>query len=54
MGFPNPERGEELLSRSRRTATGRWVVRLTEEPLDHVKLLSLSARTRASSRDPAR
>jgi Family of unknown function (DUF5953) len=34
IGFPDPARDAELLSRSRRTATGGWVVRLTETPLD--------------------
>jgi hypothetical protein len=34
IGFPDPARDAELLSRSRRTATGGWVVRLTEAPLD--------------------
>ncbi|HYO60103.1 DUF5953 family protein [Archangium sp.] len=34
LGFPDPERDAELLSRSRRTATGGWVVRLTEAPLE--------------------
>ncbi|NOK14620.1 DUF5953 family protein [Corallococcus exercitus] len=34
IGFPDPARDAELLSRARRTATGGWIVRLTEEPLD--------------------
>jgi hypothetical protein len=34
IGFPDPQRDADLLSRSRRTATGGWVVRLTQEPLD--------------------
>ncbi|ATB27222.1 hypothetical protein MEBOL_000660 [Melittangium boletus DSM 14713] len=34
IGFPDPARDAELLSRARRTATGGWVVRLTDEPLD--------------------
>jgi hypothetical protein len=34
IGFPDPARDTELLSRSRRTATGGWVVRLTDAPLD--------------------
>ena len=34
IGFPDPARDAELLSRSRRTASGGWVVRLTDEPLD--------------------
>jgi hypothetical protein len=34
IGFPDPARDAELLSRARRTATGGWVVRLTDAPLD--------------------
>jgi hypothetical protein len=34
IGFPDPARDAELLSRSRRTATGGWVVQLTDAPLD--------------------
>ncbi|HSP78631.1 MAG TPA: DUF5953 family protein [Myxococcaceae bacterium] len=34
IGFPDPARDAELLSRSRRTASGGWVVRLTDAPLD--------------------
>ena len=34
LGFPDAARDAELLSRARRTATGGWVVRLTETPLD--------------------
>ena len=34
IGFPDPARDAELLSRSRRTASGGWVVQLTDEPLD--------------------
>ena len=34
IGFPDPTRDAELLSRSRRTASGGWVVQLTDEPLD--------------------
>jgi uncharacterized protein DUF5953 len=34
LGFPNPSRDVDLLSRARRTATGGWVIRLTEAPLD--------------------
>ncbi len=34
IGFPDPGRDVDLLSRSRRTATGGWIVRLTEAPLD--------------------
>ncbi|WP_434386712.1 DUF5953 family protein [Melittangium boletus] len=34
IGFPDPTRDAELLSQARRTASGGWVVRLKEEPLD--------------------
>jgi hypothetical protein len=34
IGFPDPARDGDLLSRARRTATGGWVVRLTDAPLD--------------------
>jgi hypothetical protein len=34
IGFPDPARDAELLSCSRRTATGGWVVQLTDVPLD--------------------
>ncbi len=34
IGFPDPARDAEMLSRARRTATGGWMVRLTEMPLD--------------------
>ncbi|MFL5348905.1 MAG: DUF5953 family protein [Hyalangium sp.] len=34
IGFPDPTRDAELLSRARRTAMGGWVVRLTDAPLD--------------------
>ena len=36
IGFPDPARDAELLSRSRRTSTGGWIVPLTETPLDLV------------------
>jgi hypothetical protein len=34
IGFPDPARDADLLSRTRRTATGGWVVQLTDTPLD--------------------
>jgi hypothetical protein len=34
IGFPDPARDAALLSRSRRTASGGWVVQLTDTPLD--------------------
>ncbi|RKH44495.1 DUF5953 family protein [Corallococcus llansteffanensis] len=34
IGFPDPARDSELLKRARRTASGGWVVQLTDAPLD--------------------
>jgi hypothetical protein len=34
IGFPDASRDAELLFRARRTATGGWIVRLTEAPLN--------------------
>ncbi|MBN8228746.1 hypothetical protein JYK02_14655 [Corallococcus macrosporus] len=34
IGFPDPTRDAELLSRARRTASGGWGVQLTDAPLD--------------------
>jgi hypothetical protein len=34
IGFPDPARDAALLSRARRTASGGWVVPLTDSPLD--------------------
>jgi hypothetical protein len=34
LGFPDPDRDNELLSRARKTRSGAWLVRLTNEPLD--------------------
>ncbi|QRN94182.1 hypothetical protein JRI60_34250 [Archangium violaceum] len=34
IGFPDASRDAELLTRARRTASGGWVVRLTDAPLD--------------------
>jgi uncharacterized protein DUF5953 len=52
IGFPDPERDADLLSRSRRTATGGWVVRLTEVPLDLDTPSHLDALKRAYERFP--
>ncbi|WP_257457115.1 DUF5953 family protein [Archangium lipolyticum] len=52
IGFPDPARDAELLSRSRRTATDGWVVRLTEAPLDLDNPAHLDALTRAYERFP--
>ncbi len=52
IGAPNPARDTELLSRARRTATGGWVVRLTEAPLDLDNPTHLDALKRAYDRFP--
>ena len=52
IGFPDPARDEELLSRSRRTATGGWCVKLTEAPLDLDNPAHLDALKRAYERFP--
>ena len=52
IGFPNPARDAELLSQARRTATGGWVVRLTEAPLDLDNPSHLDALLRAYERFP--
>ncbi|RYZ38221.1 MAG: hypothetical protein EOO71_24920 [Myxococcaceae bacterium] len=52
LGFPDPSRDAELLSRSRQTAKGGWVVRLTEAPLDLDNPVHLEALMRAYERFP--
>ncbi|WP_244238193.1 DUF5953 family protein [Corallococcus terminator] len=52
IGFPDSARDSELLSRSRRTATGGWVVQLTEAPLDLDNPAHLAALMRAYERFP--
>jgi len=52
IGFPDPARDAELLPRSRRTATGGWVVRLTDAPLDLDNPAHLDALKRAYERFP--
>ena len=52
IGFPDPARDAELLSRARRTATGGWVVRLTDAPLDLDNPAHLDALKRAYERFP--
>ncbi len=52
IGFPDPSRDAELLSRAWRTATGGWVVRLTEAPLDLDNPAHLDALKRAYERFP--
>jgi len=52
IGFPDPARDADLLSRSRRTATGGWVVQLTDTPLDLGNPAHLDALLRAYERFP--
>jgi hypothetical protein len=52
IGFPDPSRDADLLSRARRTATGGWVVRLTDVPLDLDNPAHLEALLRAYERFP--
>ncbi|WNG32018.1 hypothetical protein F0U62_42590 [Cystobacter fuscus] len=52
IGFPDPARDADLLSRSRSTATGGWVVQLTESPLDLDDSTHLDALKRAYERFP--
>jgi hypothetical protein len=53
LGFPDPVRDADLLSRARRTATGGWVVRLTDAPLDLDNPAHLDALLRAYERFPS-
>ena len=52
IGFPDQARDAELLSRARHTASGGWVVQLTEEPLDLDRPDHLDALKRAYERFP--
>jgi hypothetical protein len=52
IGFPDPSRDADLLSRARRTATGGWVVRLTDTPLDLDNPAHLETLLRAYERLP--
>lgn len=52
IGFPDPVRDAELLSRSRRTPSGGWVVQLTEAPLDYDDPEHIEALRRAYERFP--
>lgn len=52
IGFPDLARDAELLSRARRTASGGWVVQLTDAPLDLDNPAHLDALLRAYARFP--
>lgn len=52
IGFPDAVRDEELLSRTRRTASGGWVVQLTDTLLDFNNPAHLDALLRGYERFP--
>jgi len=52
IGFSDPARDTDLLSRSRRTASGGWIVQLTDVPLDLDNPAHLDALKRAYERFP--
>ncbi len=52
LGFPDPSRDADLLSRAKRTATGGWMVRLTETPLDLGNPTHIDALLRGYKRFP--
>ncbi len=52
IGFPDPARDTELLTRARRTPSGGWVVQLTDAPLDLDNPAHLDALKRTYERFP--
>ncbi|NVJ10201.1 hypothetical protein HUW63_33900 [Myxococcus sp. AM001] len=52
IGFPDPSRDADLLTRARRTASGGWVVQLTDAPLDLDNPTHLDTLKRAYERFP--
>ncbi|WP_224369661.1 DUF5953 family protein [Hyalangium versicolor] len=52
IGFPDPARDADLLSRARRTSSGGWVVQLTATPLDLDNPGHLDALKRVYARFP--
>ncbi|HLL01832.1 MAG TPA: DUF5953 family protein [Myxococcaceae bacterium] len=52
IGFPDPVRDAEWLSRARRTVSGGWIVQLTDAPLDLDNPTHLEALKRAYERFP--
>jgi hypothetical protein len=52
IGFPDHARDAELLTRTRHTASGGWVVQLTDTPLDLENPTHLDALQRAYERFP--
>jgi hypothetical protein len=53
IGFPDPARDAALLSRAQRTASGGWIVQLTDAPLSYEDPAHLEALLRAYERFPA-
>ncbi|RYZ43050.1 MAG: hypothetical protein EOO71_05325 [Myxococcaceae bacterium] len=53
IGFPDPARDAELLTRARRTPSGGWVVQLTDSPLDYDNPAHLDTLLRTYERFPA-
>ena len=52
IGFPDPARDADWLTRARRTAAGGWIVRLTDTPLDYDDPTHLDALKRTYERFP--
>jgi len=52
IGFPDPNLDVNLMARSRRTQSGGWVVRLTDEPLDARNPAHIQAVMQAYERFP--
>ncbi|MFL5350985.1 MAG: DUF5953 family protein [Hyalangium sp.] len=52
IGFPDPARDADLIKQARRTASGGWVVQLTDTPLDYDNLAHLDTLKRAYERFP--
>ncbi|GEN06635.1 hypothetical protein SAMN05443572_104731 [Myxococcus fulvus] len=52
IGFPDPARDAALLTRARRTASGGWVVQLTDPPLDLDNINHLDVLRRVYERFP--
>ncbi|WP_439329354.1 DUF5953 family protein [Corallococcus sicarius] len=52
IGFPDPARDAELLTRACRTPSGGWVVQLTDSPLDYDNPAHLDTLKRAYERFP--
>ncbi|MBU8896051.1 hypothetical protein DRW03_05485 [Corallococcus sp. H22C18031201] len=52
IGFPDPTRDSELLTRARGTPSGGWVVKLTDSPLDYDNPAHLEVLKRTYERFP--